>query len=534
MAERDAEVDLLIIGGGISGAGIAQDAAARGLRTALVEQGDFAAGTSSKSSKLVHGGLRYLEHFSLGLMRESISERHTLARLAPGLVRWMPFLLPHYAGRTNRWLYSTGLWLYDHLARTVRERRHRLLNVAETLQRLPGLRSEGLTGGALFYDCVTDDARLVLSLVLDAQSRGARISNYVAAEKLIYESGRAAGAQVHDVLTGESWLIPARQVVLAAGPWTDVTLDRLGESSSSDRIRPAKGVHIVLPRQRIALTETILIPSASDRRFLFVIPWYEGIVVGTTDTDYSGDPAQVRPDAADVKYILDALHWSFPESRIGVEDIVSSYAGIRPLINRPGRNTADVPREYRVFNTASGLICVAGGKLTTYRLMARQVVNRVVRLLKTQTRGFILMPCWTHRIPLGNPYAEALKVSGAIVLPEDVREHLVDDYGMWARQILSIIEVHPDWSRRIAEGLPYILAEAYFAATREKARTLEDVLARRTRVALLDPARGEEKLRLVSAIVAGALNWSQKETERQVEHYREAIRQKYPGRQDLR
>ena len=525
--------DLLIIGGGITGAGIAQDAAARGIRTILVEKGDFASGTSSRSSKLVHGGLRYLEHFSLGLMRESIAERHTLARLAPGLVRWAPFLLPFYRGKTSRFLYSSGLWLYDHLARTAKEHRHRVLAPAATLELNPELRAGDLTGGALFFDCVTDDARLVLSLVLDAQTRGARVFNYTSAEQLIMKNGRPAGASVRDVLNGETWDIRADQVVVAAGPWTDVTLQRLGRKSKHERIRPAKGVHIVLRRDRVPARHTTLIPSARDKRFLFVIPWYEGIVVGTTDTEFIGNPDTVGPERADVDYIVDALNWAFPDARIGFDDLISSYAGIRPLINAPGRKTADVPREYKIFEFDDGLISVAGGKLTTYRVMARSVVDRIARRLAPLHPERVLMPNWTHRIVLGNAPDSPFDPFARTPLPQDIQDHLLADYGLWARQIVSILELHPEWSARIAEGLPYILAEAYFAVTREKARSLMDILNRRTRVTLLDPARGEPALNAVCDVIAGELGWTADEAARQRGVYSGGVRRQFPGSRDF-
>ncbi|HWU37247.1 MAG TPA: glycerol-3-phosphate dehydrogenase/oxidase, partial [Candidatus Acidoferrum sp.] len=307
MAEQQ-DADLLVIGGGITGAGIALDAASRGLRTILVEKGDFASGTSSRSSKLIHGGLRYLEHFRLGLMKESVSERHTLTRLAPGLVHWAPFILPRFSGTGRQWKYSIGLWLYDHLARTPSDLKHRPLDNAQVLECCPELRKDELQGAAQFYDCITDDARLVLSIVLDAQARGAKIYNYVAADEIIHKGRKAAGALVRDVLTGESWEIAARQIVSAAGPWTDDILARMSEHQKDRRIRPAKGVHIIIRRNRLNISRTVLIPSARDRRFLFVIPWYEGIVVGTTDTEYQGDPDSAHPERSDVDYILEALN----------------------------------------------------------------------------------------------------------------------------------------------------------------------------------------------------------------------------------
>ncbi len=532
MADRQ-DADLLVIGGGVTGAGIALDAASRGLKTLLIEKGDFASGTSSKSSKLVHGGLRYLEHLRLGLMKESVSERHTLTRLAPGLVRWAPFLLPHYSSGGVQWKYSVGLWLYDHLARTPEDLKHRSLNSRHVLEVCPELRQDGLQGAAFFHDCITDDARLVLSVALDAQARGARIFNYVAVEEVIRERGKASGALVRDLLTGERWEIRARQIVSATGPWTDRTLALLNERKKEQRIRPAKGVHLVIRRDRLNLRHTVLIPSVHDRRFLFVIPWYEGIVIGTTDTDYRGDPDLVEPKRSDAEYILDALNWSFPTARITLKDVVSSYAGIRPLINVPGKSTSDVPREYRVFESDSGILCVAGGKLTTYRLMAKTVVDRVVARLRSQDGHVIDMPCWTHRIKLGNPPDGSFRPFGKIDLPEDVRQHLLADYGTWAKQIAAILEVYPHWSKRMAGGLPYILAEAYFAVTREKARTLEDVLLRRTRVVLLDPARGRDCVNDVCGIMAKELNWDAAQTQAQLQSLEAAIHLKYSGPEDL-
>jgi glycerol-3-phosphate dehydrogenase len=528
------ETDLLVIGGGITGVGIAQDAAARGLRTVLVEKGDFAGGTSSKSSKQIHGGLRYLEHFSLGLMRESISERHTLTRLAPGLVRWAPFLIPYFQGRSKKWKTTIGLWLYDHLARNEPDLRHKGLTADQILSYAPQLRRKDLLGGAQFYDCITDDARLVLAIALDAQVRGAKVFNYVAVKELLQNEGRVTGVVAQDALTGEARQIQARQVVSATGAWTDQTLGMLGESQREPKIRPAKGVHIVLPRRRLELNHVVLIPSARDRRFLFVIPWYEGIVIGTTDTEHRDAPDTVRPEPDDVGYILDALNWSFPEARIVAGDIVSSYAGIRPLINAPGKNTADVPREYRIFESQSGVIAVAGGKLTTYRVMAKTVTDRVVARLTAGEKNRALLPCWTHRIPLGNPPDDGFDPFSRMDLPEDVRRHLLADYGTWARQIVAILEVSPQWGSRMSPGLPYILAEAYFAVTHERAKTLEDVLARRTRVALLAPDQGLSCAAEVSEIMAGGLKWSEAEKQRQIQAYSEFIRERLCGPRQFR
>ena len=530
MMPSNLSVDLLVVGGGITGAGIVHDATARGIKTALVEKGDFGSGTSSRSSKLIHGGLRYLEHFSLGLMRESIRERHTLTQLAPGLVRWAPFILPHFSGKGSKWKYSFGLWLYDHLAKTTEDLRSAHLDVSQTLAYSPDLRTEGLLGGELFHDCITDDARLVLAIILDAQERGAKVYNYTTVQEFIREKGRVAGARVLDTLSSEAWEIRARQVVNATGPWTDQTLGvAYGGGARKNQIRPAKGVHVILPRGRLDLHHTHLIPSARDRRFLFVIPWFEGILVGTTDTEFRGDPDAVRPERGDVEYILDALQWAFPDAGLSSGDLISTYAGIRPLINIPGKSTSDVPREYKIFESEGGIITVAGGKLTTYRRMARKVVDRVVKILMTQGFTGEVLPCWTHRIKLGNPPDTNFDPFGKLGLAEDIRKHVLLTYGNWTRQIISILEIYPDWSRRIVPGLPYILAEAYFAVTREKARTLEDILCRRTRVALLDRDRGRSSLNAVCEVAACGLKWDPAETQRQIEAYEKSLATQFPA-----
>jgi glycerol-3-phosphate dehydrogenase len=281
------------------------------------------------------------------------------------------------------------------------------------------------------------------------------------------------------------------------------------------------------------LNHVVLIPSIHDRRFLFVIPWYEGIVVGTTDTQYHEAPDPVRPERADVDYILDAINWSFPEARIALGDLVCSYAGIRPLINVPGKETADVPREYKLFETEGGVISVAGGKLTTYRCMAKAVVDRVVRGLTSANKDLLVLPCWTHRIPLGHPPEEEFNPFKQTDLAEDIRNHLIADYGVWTQQVVSFFSSNSNLNRRMVPELPYILAEAYFAVTYEKARTLEDILVRRTRVALMDPARGRSCAREVATLVAPELNWSTEEIERQIELYEGAIKTRFCGPEDL-
>src|SRR5262245_6581827 len=372
--------DLLIVGGGINGAGIARDAVLRGLRTALVDRADFASGTSSRSSKLIHGGLRYLEEGHVRLVLESVRERERLRRLAPHLVRPQEFVFPLYSGVNLHPLkLAAGLWAYDLLAGLWNVRRHRMVGARGILEAEPALRSDGLRGAGIYWDYRTDDARLVVETMLSAVDAGAVVLSYAEVTGFVKEGGQITGARIADRMGRGEITVRARVVVNAAGPWVDkvAALD----ATSAPRLRLTKGVHVIVPRARVGHRAAIVLNAVADGRVMFVIPWGEHSLVGTTDTDHSGGPdtpPQVEP--ADVSYLLDTVNHYFPAAHLTPDDVVSAFAGLRPLVAPPptaGLSPSDVSREEEVFTSPSGLITIAGGKLTTYRLIAAGVVDGV-------------------------------------------------------------------------------------------------------------------------------------------------------------
>ncbi|MDQ3296716.1 MAG: glycerol-3-phosphate dehydrogenase/oxidase, partial [Myxococcota bacterium] len=394
--------DVVVIGGGITGAGIARDAALRGLKVALFEKGDYASGTSSKSSKLVHGGLRYLEHGEIGLVFESVSERRVQTRVAPHLVRPLPFIIPIYKGaKPGLELMNVGLWIYDTLALFRAPKLHRTFRGTKAALELePQLRADGLRGALEYYDCATDDARLVIENAIDASMLGADCHTYT--EVLRFEragaleghsvdpsgaDGRRAdrritGVVVRDRLTGVTRTVTCRAVVLAAGAWTDEMIRRFEIPMDRPLLRRTKGVHIVIPRERLPLARAITLISPVDARVMFAIPWRERTVLGTTDTDFSGSADEVAADADDIKYLCDSGNGYFPGANLTPADVIATWAGLRPLIAAPPNvDESEISREHEVFAKPDGLVIIAGGKLTTYRRMASEAVDKTLELL---------------------------------------------------------------------------------------------------------------------------------------------------------
>lgn len=503
--------DVLVVGGGIVGAGIARDAASRGLRAALVERWDFASGTSGKTSRLIHGGLRYLRNFRLGLVRQAVRERDLLVRQAPALVHPVPFLLPAYRHRgTGRRLLRFGLFLYDFLSRDKALPRRVWLNPKETRTREPGLRPDALDGSAIYFDAWANDSRLVLEVVRDAALTGAVVSNHVEVLKLSRDGRRVSGAEVRDRLTGRTFDVRASVVVNATGVW----LDHLRSPRAAPTLRPTKGIHVFLPRDRIGNRHALALNARRDGRVVFVLPWGDLTLVGTTDTAYRGDPDQVLPDSADVDYLLETVNDAFPASHVGRTDVVSAYAGLRPLLHRrTGGSESDISREHAIFEDSDGLVSVAGGKLTTHRAMAEQVVDLVCARLRRPVRSR------TSTRVLGPP-VEPLEAYRLLGFGEEAARHLQARHS--APQVRSVLET-PAARERIVDGMPHVWAEVELALRDEMAMTLEDMLVRRLGIMYEAPDQGVAAAVPVAHRMARTLGWDPDVIEHQVQAYRDLV-----------
>ena len=474
--------DLLVIGGGITGAGIARDAAMRGLRVALVERDDFASGTSSRSSRLIHGGLRYLEHGQLHLVFEASRERRTLMRIAPHLARPLRFTWPMFDdARIPRWKVRAGLTLYDALALFRNVAPHRDIGADAVLALEPALRRRGLTAGATYFDAATDDSRLTLANLRAARLAGATIASRAEVTALIRDHGAVRGARVCHTPTGASFDVAARVVVNATGPWSDA-IRRLADPAAPPSVRGTKGVHVALPRARVGNHGALTLLSPVDGRVFFMLPASATTIVGTTDTDYDGPPDSVRATAADVDYLLRSANAYFPDAHLAPNDVVAAWAGIRPLIGGDARHPDALSREHAVTSTAPGLITISGGKLTTYRVMARDAVDAVQRALGQPVRhaatGDTPLPGGAFT-SLDGEVAAAAERTGAQALAA----HLVSRYGSEWRDVWSLAERDRALARPIAPPLDDIAAEVSWAIEQEMALTLGDILIRRTHVA---------------------------------------------------
>ena len=525
-----APLDLLVLGGGITGAAVARDAALRGLSVGLVSKGDFAGGTSSHSSRLIHGGLRYLEHGDLRLVFEASRERRVLLDTAPHLVHPLAFLFPAYRGaRVAPWKIFAALWLYDVLAAFRNVHPHRWLSRRATRREEPGLREKGLAGAGRYWDAQTDDARLTLANLRAAAQAGALAANYVEATGLSKPDGQVAGATIRDQLTGETWTVRARTVVNATGPWVD-SLRRLDDPAAPPLLRPTKGVHVVVPRARIGHTNAITLLSPVDGRVMFILPWGEVSYIGTTDTDDSGSPDEVRATGEDVIYLLRSANAVFPQARLAPKDVISTWAGLRPLL-APERtlSTAQVSREHRVVESQSGLITIAGGKLTTHRVMGRDVADRVAaRLHEADGRPLAPRPPTDRLVLPGGDIADLevlVESARGRDIPEPVARHLVRAYGSESAALVNLIERDRALGRPIIEGHPETWAEVVHGVEREMAMRLTDVLIRRTHLFYEDPGHGSSAAPPVARKMAELLDWDQgRETEEIADYLSEVQR----------
>jgi glycerol-3-phosphate dehydrogenase len=528
--ERD-NFDLVVVGGGITGAGVALDAASRGYSVALVEKSDFSAGTSSRSSKLVHGGLRYLQNFDLGLVREALLERALMVKLAPHLVKPLPMIVPTFEGRRPDRLMGVGLNMYDVMSwRRGRGRvegedwspeRHRIVDGAEVLELVPALAQREPTAGYLFYDCQTDDSRLVLTVLGEAERFGAVAANRCEVTGLVERHNRAAGVLVRDAVGGGEFELCGDNVVNATGVWADrLRPQELYVEEEVPVIRPSRGTHVTLPRELLDVRAGAIVPAGRGRT-VFVLPWLGRTLVGTTDNDYEGSVEHVPPANEDVTYLLDAVNGFFG-TELGPADLTGAYAGVRPLISTGDpKKSVDISRKAELYETSSGLVTITGGKLTTWRRMAKLAVDRVVEREGREA------PCRTDQIQLGMPVdPEALPEAAGV--DEESRAHLAARYGHAANLVMRLAAVDAHLAERISPDLPDIVAEAAFAADHEQADSVADVLLRRTRLGLLDARRlcepAADGPRAVARAMAAQLGWDDARVEGELGDWRDVAR----------
>ena len=534
-AMQEDRFDVVVVGGGITGAGVALDAASRGYSVALVERDDFGQGTSSRSSKMVHGGLRYLQNFDLGLVREALLERQLLVRLAPHLVYPTPFLVPALGeGRRDRRV-GIGLNMYDVMAtsrigrgRSQRHEhadeadywspdRHRTISGEEAAELIPALGPMDPSSAYLFYDCQTDDSRLVLTVLGEAERFGAVVLNGAEVTDVLEREGRADGVAFTEAESGERIEVRADNVVNATGVWADQI--RPGELLTEEEIpniRPSRGTHVTVSTDDLDIgTAACIVPAAGDRT-IFALPWYGRVLAGTTDNDYEGDIDRVPPSGDDITYLLDALNGYFGTD-LGPAQLTGAYAGVRPLISSGDpKKSVDISRKAELYETSSGMLTITGGKLTTFRRMAAQVVDRIAE------RDGREAECRTDDIPLGMA-ARPEDLKTGVELPEGAADQLAFRYGHAARAVLDLCAEEPELAAPIVPGHPDLMAELVIAARREQARSVADVLLRRTRLGLLaaPELRDGDRVAAVAGRLGAELGWSGARIKAEVEAWAE-------------
>jgi len=533
--------EVLVIGGGITGAGVALDAASRGYSVALLEGRDYAIGTSSRSSKMVHGGLRYLENFDLGLVREALLERQLMVELAPHLVYPTPFLVPSFKGEKPDRMVGIGLNAYDVLAgiRTGRQKRgarwrrrpaeaeeawspdrHRTIDRDEILDLVPSLADRDPESAYLFYDCQTDDVRLVLTVLGEARRFGAVCLNYAPVSKVTTTDGRADGAEFTDTASGEIIRVTADNVVNATGVWADrIRPGEIEREEDIPHIAPSRGTHLLFRTEDFDMGRAAAVIPAGEGRRIFALPWYGRTLVGTTDVDHHDGIEEVAPAGEDITYLLDSVN-AFAGKSLTESDIVGAYAGVRPLISTGDpRKSVDISRQAELYETSSGMLTITGGKLTTWRRMAKDTVDRIVHRAGRMAR------CQTAEIPLGMEIdPETLRLPDGA--GPEVAEQLAFRYGHTARAVLDLAGQDPALGAPIVPGRPDLLAEAALAVDREQATVIADVLLRRTRLGLtaardLDTA---ESVAGVAEVIGNRLGWTPAERSRQIDAWLETAR----------
>ena len=529
--------DVLVIGGGITGAGVALDAVSRGYSVALVEKTDFASGTSSKSTKLVHGGIRYLPNFDFALVHEALVERGLLVQNAPFLVQPVAFVLPIYEGDRHpvgmpfttpggvglSQLLDIGLWMYDALAGWNNIHRHRHITREQVLESAPSLVTQGLKEGFVYYDAQTNDARLTMAVIRTAAQYGATIVNYAEVTSFLSENGKVYGARVHDRLGDQEYTVRARHIVNATGVYSE-QVEELTDAEPMVHVEPSKGVHLVFSRDDIKMgDDAIVLPETDDKRILFIVPWESRVVFGTTDTG-SGDLDHPTTNQDEVQYLLHHLN-RYLSLNLTADDIVSTYAGYRPLVKPRNANqsSARLSRSHVVLQSPSGLVTIVGGKLTTYRRMAQDTVD----VLSKRDGMKPVHP--TERLRLQGSAGwtvmqkELAQFGDSLGLDAKIIAHLGHSFGTEARNVYELVQADASLGNRLVEDLPYIRAEVIHACRQEMAMTPYDFLARRTSITLEDRDRGLGILNEVADMMAQELSWSPETKQQMIDTYRTSI-----------
>ena len=517
------EFDILVIGGGVTGAGAVLDAASRGLKVALVEARDIASGTSSRSSKLIHGGLRYLEQYDFKLVREALHERELMvSSLSPHLVKPVGFLYPLHEKLKDRTYVGAGLALYDVLRGFQRALPwHKHVSGKKIAEIAPSLRSDIVTGAVKYYDAQVDDARHTMTIVRTARRHGATIATRVEVEDLIKDGKKVVGATVIDTETGKKFKVSAKAVVMCAGIWSDEMHERFGLKAGYG-VTMSKGVHIVVPGDAIKSNTGIILKTAVS--VLFLIPWGDKWIVGTTDTPYDGDRAHPYATSEDVQYILDQAN-KVLDPQLKREEIIGVYAGLRPLVaNTKGSATTKLSREHTTDRSAPGFVSIAGGKYTTYRVMGKDAIDLAV----TDLRRIVNSSC-TEKLPLVGAdgyYAltqQSAQIAAQYGIDEKSVNHLLNRYGSMISEVLELITEDKKLAKPLAAGLPYLKAEIVYAASHEGAMSVDDVISRRTRLAFEAPQAGINLAEDIASLIAPVLGWGAKEKKASIAEYKDGV-----------
>jgi glycerol-3-phosphate dehydrogenase len=512
---EDEVFDLIIVGGGITGAGIARDAVSRGMKVALVESDDFAIGTSSRSSKLIHGGIRYLENFEFSLVFEALTERALLFKIAPHLVHPLRFIIPIYkSSRVGYWKMLAGMWLYDLLSLMETPQMHESLGINEVKERVPSINARELVGALEYSDAYMDDDRLVIETLRDAARKGACIVNYVKVTKAkVLNNQIVEELFVEDKMTGDTFAIKSKQVVSGVGPWTDI-FGKVIDKNWINKLRPTKGVHLVFSKKKIPLEKAVVM--AVEKRIIFVIPRHEMVIVGTTDTDFTKDPKDVETNIDDVQYLITALNQYFPNLQIQATDIVSSYCGVRPLVDDGASTEGKTSREHSIFSHGPNLTFVAGGKYTTYRKISQEVVDHILNKMNfSESMSFTQSNTKVSLNPqISQTLYERAKLKKTLwsqeyQLNEQLVEKLIERHGEEAEVILKkIIKNFNIYSPNEA----FWMGEAYFAIKNTMCLNLVDFYWRRSPLFLASKSHGVKYVKPIAKVFATELNWSPEKT----------------------